>query len=60
VFWSLIITFEDRIDADLIFFILYLTVGIGHEGIYFKKIFVHTRTMLTGETLHERYGIFYH
>lgn len=51
------VTFNDRIDADLIFFIFYLIDGIGHEFLYLKKFIVHTKTMLTGETLHERYFI---
>lgn len=57
VFCALMVTFNDRIDADLIFFIFYLIDGIGHEFLYLKKFIVHTKTMLTGETLHERYFI---
>jgi hypothetical protein len=54
VFWSLILTFDERIDSDLIYFIMYLTCALAHQCLYFKKILVHTKTMLTGETLHER------
>lgn len=39
VFWALLITFEERIDSDLVFFILYLTTGIGHFFHFFKKFY---------------------
>lgn len=54
VFWALIITFEERIDSDLVFFIMYLTVGFGHELHFLKKLFNVTRSMLTNESEHER------
>ena len=54
VFWALMITFDERIDADLIFFILYLACGIGHFAHYLKKFIDVTISMVTGETLHER------
>jgi hypothetical protein len=56
VFWSLFIIFEERIDSDLVFYILYLICGIGHEGLYLKKLYLHTRTMVTGESYNVRLG----
>ncbi len=50
----MIVTFEDRIDSDLVFFIMYLTVGVGHELHFLKKLFNTTRSMLTNESEHER------
>mmetsp|Transcript_40339 Transcript_40339/g.38815 ORF Transcript_40339/g.38815 Transcript_40339/m.38815 type:complete len:208 (+) Transcript_40339:290-913(+) len=37
VMWAILVTFEQRIDADLVFFIFYLACVIGHEGLYIKK-----------------------
>lgn len=48
------ITFEERIDSDLVFFILYLSCGLGHFLHYVKKFIDFTKSMLTGETFHER------
>ena len=54
VLWAILVTFEQRIDADLVFFIFYLACVIGHEGLYIKKFLQHTKSMVTGETMHER------
>lgn len=54
VFWALMQTFEERIDSDLVFFIMYLTVGVGHELHFLKKLYNVTRSMVTNETENER------
>lgn len=54
VFAAIITTFDERIDSDLLFFILYFFCGCGQLGLYLKKFLVHTKTLLTNETLHER------
>mmetsp|Transcript_41141 Transcript_41141/g.30256 ORF Transcript_41141/g.30256 Transcript_41141/m.30256 type:complete len:216 (+) Transcript_41141:637-1284(+) len=54
VFWAVLVTFEDRIDTDLVFFIFYLATAIGHEFLYIKKFCQLTETMVKGETMHER------
>ena len=54
VFWSLMITFEERIDADLVFFIIYLFCGFAHQLHYLKKFIVITISMITNETIFER------
>lgn len=54
IFFSIILTIDERLDSDLLLFILYFFCSCGHTGLYFKKFLVHTKTMLTGESLHER------
>ena len=54
IVWGIILTFNERIDKDLVFFIAYLFCTFGHFILFTKKLLVHTKTMLTNETLHER------
>jgi hypothetical protein len=56
IFWAMMITFDQRIDEDLVFFVFYLTCMFGHLGLYVKKLVVHTNTMIKGESWHERQG----
>lgn len=51
--FAMCLTFNDNIESELIFFCLYLIVMIGHFGLYIKKFIIHTRSMVTGESLFE-------
>ena len=48
------ITFSERIDKELLFFLLYLITTIGYVGIFTKKIIVHSKSILTNSSLWER------
>lgn len=54
VFYGLVMTFNERIEKDLVIFIGFFFCSVGHFGHYVKKLYVHGWSMLKNESLHER------
>ena len=48
------LTLNERFDAEIIFFMLYLITIIGFLANYLKKIIVHTISIVTNQTMWER------
>jgi hypothetical protein len=51
---GMILNFNEQIDEDLIIFLVFFIVTLGHFAAYFKKFLSGTKSMLTNETFNER------
>ena len=50
----MMMSFNDQLDADVIFFIIFLAINTGLLILFVKKACVHTKSIITNETLNER------